>query len=85
MNHEIEALTKDIWKESVEVWEELQRIRCTLINIKISVARINTVESEALNAVATQLEQAIQGITQNTARIRDQAKKIGEINRGIEK
>lgn len=80
VNEEIEMLTKAIWQDAVNTWEELQKIRCTLINIKISVARIDSREAAALKAVADQLEEAISGISKNTGRIRDNAKQIGTVN-----
>lgn len=78
MGLDVENLSKAIWQDAVDTWEELQKIRCTLINIKISTAKIQSQEAMALMAVANEIEKAIIGISRNTARIRDNAKKIGK-------
>ncbi|MBB6215453.1 hypothetical protein HNQ80_001542 [Anaerosolibacter carboniphilus] len=73
--------SKRIWQESVNVFTDLEHLRLAILNIKISVAKIDSGEHRALATVADYLSDSIDSIEAKTGRIRDLSKHIGrEIN-----
>jgi|GEM_PF-5499361 len=81
MNKDIDKLTIDIWKDVTNVFEELEKIKMSLINIKISVARIDSTERGALSTVADYLENSIKDIQLNTFKIKENTKAIARFNK----
>lgn len=81
MNKNIDKLTLDIWTDVTGVFEELEKIKMSLINIKISVAQIESNERGALATVADYLEKSIKDIQNNTFSIKENAKAIAKHNK----
>ena len=81
MNEKINDLTKELWEESVKSFVELEKIKLTLINIKISVAKINSTEKNVLSIVADRIAEAIDEVESYTGRIKDIAKEIAVENK----
>lgn len=81
MNKEIDELTLKIWQDTTQVFEELEKIKMSLINIKISVAQIDSAERGALSTVAEYLNKSISGIQTNTYQIKENIKVIARLNK----
>ncbi|AKL95565.1 hypothetical protein CACET_c21180 [Clostridium aceticum] len=86
MNTEIDNYTKDLWQNAVDIFDGLEKIKMTLVNIKISVAKMdNSEEARVMNAIASYIENSIDSIEEKTQFIRNISKEIGVINRSTEK
>jgi hypothetical protein len=82
MNPEINQLTKDIWKNSVDIFTELENIRLTVINVRVCVAKLHEhPEARALDVVADHIQKALIGLEKNTALLKEQAKQIADLNK----
>ncbi|MBB6219032.1 uncharacterized protein YtpQ (UPF0354 family) [Anaerosolibacter carboniphilus] len=74
--------SKRIWKGATDVFIDLERLRMVILNIKISVAKVNTEEHRALSTIADYLAESIDRIEEKTKEIRELSKSIGkEINK----
>ena len=60
---------------------ELEKIKLTLINIKISIAKINSTEKSVLSIVADRIAEAIDQVENHTGRVKDIAKEIAIENK----
>lgn len=81
MNKQIDQLTKELWELSTKSFKELEHIRRTLFNIKVSVSKLNHSETRALDTIATYIENAIVKLETGTYRIKEISKEIGNINK----
>ncbi|AOY77392.1 hypothetical protein [Clostridium formicaceticum] len=82
MNTEIDNYTKDLWQNAVDIFDGLEKIKMTLVNIKISVAKMNnSEEARVMNAIASYIESSIDSIEEKTEYIRNISKEIGIINK----
>lgn len=82
MNAEIDRLSKQTWDASVSIFDEVEDIRVTLINIRIMVANMqDNQHARGLDVIASHIEKSLVELTEKSKFIRDAAKDIGGINR----
>lgn len=82
MNPEIDRLSKQTWDASVSIFDEVEDIRVTLINIRIMVANMqDNQHARGLDVIASHIEKSLVELTEKSKFIRDAAKGIGTLNR----
>jgi hypothetical protein len=79
----IDDLTLELHGESKKAFIGLENIKLTLINIKISVAKLNSTEAGVLSTIANHVEEQIDVIEQSTFRSKEIAKEIAMLNKAI--
>lgn len=81
MNFEIDKLSKETWEASVGMFDEVEDIRVTLINIRILVANMqDNHHARGLDVIASQIEKSLTRLTDRSKFVRDAAKSIGKLN-----
>lgn len=82
MNAEIDKLSRETWQAAVAMFDEVEDIRVTLINIRIMVANMQgNQHAQGLDVIATHIEESLLALTERSKVIRDAAKDIGRANR----
>lgn len=79
-NKQLDILSKEIWEHSTKGFEELERIKLTLINIRISVAKLDNAEARALDTIADYITHSIDSLEKGTYRLKEISKEIRDIN-----
>lgn len=81
MNEKINTLSKQTWEAAVAMFDEIEDIRVTLVNIRILVASMqNNQNAKGLDVIANQIQESLVMLTERSKIIRDAAKEIGKEN-----
>jgi hypothetical protein len=82
MNKKIDELTIELWKNSVNIFEELRRLQMLCLNIRISVARIGDIPDARVLAKSGEiLVESLKELEHNTETIRNLSKLIAQLNK----
>ena len=81
MNAEVDVLAKEGIIRAGDMYNELENIRITLINIRISVAKIDNGEARALDVIANHIEHSLLELETQAKKAQERYKKIVEINK----
>lgn len=83
MNNQLDDLSKEIFNTSTSLFEDMNKINLTLINIRISVAKIDSGESKALDTIADHIARSLDAMKEKTKRLKDISKEVRDVNNSL--
>ncbi len=82
MNADVDRLSKQTWEVAVSMFDQVEDIKVTLINIRIMVAGMQENQhARGLDVIASHIEKSLTALTDKSRILRDMAKDIGKANR----
>jgi hypothetical protein len=85
MNADVDRLSKEVWEVAVSMFDQVEDIKVTLINIRIMVAGMQENQhARGLDVIASHIEKSLTALTDKSRVIRDIAKDIGKANQSDE-